>query len=160
MVDLVKLWHQLTHTLCTSNTSGGEDREVSVTKNSRVSVHNVCPYYHFDMALYAKGSTMHTKCYEIICLNFSGITLTIFAIHFLLYFFTILVPATECGYFVASWWLTPLRHPPKVTRFYFQKTWGIHEPVGNRKGCFLSGRSPANIADSFMLPQWQGNTAC
>jgi hypothetical protein len=28
---------------------------------------------------------------------------------------SILVQATEHGYFVASWWRTPLRHPPKVT---------------------------------------------
>jgi hypothetical protein len=27
----------------------------------------------------------------------------------------ILKPVSEPGYFVASWWLTPLRHPPKVT---------------------------------------------
>jgi hypothetical protein len=27
----------------------------------------------------------------------------------------ILVPASGDGYFVASWWRTPLRHPPKVT---------------------------------------------
>jgi hypothetical protein len=27
----------------------------------------------------------------------------------------ILVPASDHGYFVASWWRTPLRHPPKVT---------------------------------------------
>jgi hypothetical protein len=59
------------------------------------------------------------------------------------------VPATEHGYFVASWWHTQLRHPPKVTRFYFQQTHGIHAPVGRRKGCFLSSRSPAPIADSF-----------
>jgi hypothetical protein len=38
---------------------------------------------------------------------------------------------------------------PKVTRFYFQKTSGIHTPVGKTKGCSLSGRSPAPIADSF-----------
>jgi hypothetical protein len=69
----------------------------------------------------------------------------------LLYNFdVILVPATEHGYFVASWWRTPLRHPPKVTWFYFQQTSGIHAPVGKRKGCSLSGRSP--IADSFHVP--------
>jgi hypothetical protein len=28
---------------------------------------------------------------------------------------TLLVPATERGYFVASWWHTPLRNPSKVT---------------------------------------------
>jgi hypothetical protein len=39
--------------------------------------------------------------------------------------------------------------PPKVTRFYFQQTSGIHAPVGNRKGCSLSSRSPAPIANSF-----------
>jgi hypothetical protein len=33
-------------------------------------------------------------------------------------------------------------------RFYFQQTSGIHAPVGRRKGCSLSGRSPAPIADS------------
>jgi hypothetical protein len=41
--------------------------------------------------------------------------------------------------------------PPKLlltNRFYFQQTSGIHEPVGNRKGGYLSGRSPAPIADS------------
>jgi hypothetical protein len=42
--------------------------------------------------------------------------------------------------------------PPKLlltNRVYFQQTSGIHEPVGKRKGCSLSGRSPAPIADSF-----------
>jgi hypothetical protein len=28
---------------------------------------------------------------------------------------SILVPVSEHGYFVASSWRTPLRHPPKVT---------------------------------------------
>jgi hypothetical protein len=40
--------------------------------------------------------------------------------------------------------------PPKLlltNTFYFQQTSGIHVPVG--KGCSLSGRSPAPIADSF-----------
>jgi hypothetical protein len=60
----------------------------------------------------------------------------------------ILVPVNEHGYFVASWWRTPLHHPPKVTRFYFQQTSGIHVPVGKRKGCSLSGRISAPIADS------------
>jgi hypothetical protein len=36
-----------------------------------------------------------------------------------------------------------------TNRFYFQQTSGIHAPVGKRKGCSLSGRSPAPIADSF-----------
>jgi hypothetical protein len=31
---------------------------------------------------------------------------------------------------------------------YFQQTYGIHAPVGKRKGCSLSGRRPAPIADS------------
>jgi hypothetical protein len=61
----------------------------------------------------------------------------------------ILVPATEHGSFIASWWRTPLRHPWIVTRFYFQQTPCIHAPVGKTKGCSLSGRSPAPIADSF-----------
>jgi hypothetical protein len=42
--------------------------------------------------------------------------------------------------------------PPKLlltNRVYFQQTSGIHTPVGKRKGCSLSGRSPAPIADSF-----------
>jgi hypothetical protein len=42
--------------------------------------------------------------------------------------------------------------PPKLlltNRFYFQQTPGIHAPVGKRKGCSLSGRSPAPIADSI-----------
>jgi hypothetical protein len=39
--------------------------------------------------------------------------------------------------------------PPKVTRFYFQQTSVIHVPVGKRKGCSLSSRSSAPIADSF-----------
>jgi hypothetical protein len=41
--------------------------------------------------------------------------------------------------------------PPKLlltNRLYFQQTSGIHAPVGKRKGCSLSGRSPAPIADS------------
>jgi hypothetical protein len=62
--------------------------------------------------------------------------------------YCILLPATEHDYFVASWWRTPLRHPPKVTRFYFQQTSGIHAPVGGKKGCSLSVRSSAPIADS------------
>jgi hypothetical protein len=33
--------------------------------------------------------------------------------------------------------------------FYFEQTSGIHAPVGKRKGCSLSDRSPAPIADSF-----------
>jgi hypothetical protein len=36
-----------------------------------------------------------------------------------------------------------------TNRFYFQQTSGIHTPVGTRKGCSLSGRSPTPIADSF-----------
>jgi hypothetical protein len=36
-----------------------------------------------------------------------------------------------------------------TNRFYFQQTSGIHVPVGKRKGCSLSGRNPAPIADSF-----------
>jgi hypothetical protein len=36
-----------------------------------------------------------------------------------------------------------------TNRVYFQQTSGIHAPVGKRKGCSLSGRSPASIADSF-----------
>jgi hypothetical protein len=39
--------------------------------------------------------------------------------------------------------------PPKVTKFYFQQTSGIHAPVGKRKGGSLSGRSPAPIADNI-----------
>jgi hypothetical protein len=64
----------------------------------------------------------------------------------------ILEPVSEHGYFVVSWWRTPLRHPPKLlltNRFYFQQTSGIHAPVGKRKGFSLSGRSPAPIADCF-----------
>jgi hypothetical protein len=38
-----------------------------------------------------------------------------------------------------------------TNRFYFQQTSGIHAPVGKRKGCSLSGRSPASIADSFNI---------
>jgi hypothetical protein len=45
---------------------------------------------------------------------------------------SILVPTNEHGYFVASWWRPPLRHPPKVTTFYFQHTSGIHAPVEKR----------------------------
>jgi hypothetical protein len=33
--------------------------------------------------------------------------------------------------------------------FYFQQTSGIHAALGKRKGCSLSVRSPAPIADSF-----------
>jgi hypothetical protein len=65
---------------------------------------------------------------------------------------SVLVPVSEHGYFVASWWRTPLRHPQKLlltNRFYFQQTSSINEPVGKRKGCSLSGRSPAPITDSF-----------
>jgi hypothetical protein len=36
-----------------------------------------------------------------------------------------------------------------TNRFYFQQTSGTHTPVGKRKGGYLSGRSPAPIADSF-----------
>jgi hypothetical protein len=36
-----------------------------------------------------------------------------------------------------------------INRFYFQQTSGIHAPVGKRKGCSLSGRSPAPIEDNF-----------
>jgi hypothetical protein len=57
-------------------------------------------------------------------------------------FLIILVPATEHGYFVASWWRTPLRNPAIVTRFYFQQIYGIHAPVGKIKGCSLSGGIP------------------
>jgi hypothetical protein len=44
--------------------------------------------------------------------------------------------------------------PPKLlltNRLYFQQTSGIHGPVGKRKGCSLSGRSPALIKDSFRV---------
>jgi hypothetical protein len=61
----------------------------------------------------------------------------------------VLVPANEHGYFVASWWRTPSRHPPKVNSFCFQHSSGIHAPVRKRKGWSLSGRSPAPTADSF-----------
>jgi hypothetical protein len=62
----------------------------------------------------------------------------------------ILKSVSEHGYFVASWWRTPLRHPSKIllpNTFYFQQTAGIHAPVGKRKGGSLSSRSPAPIAD-------------
>jgi hypothetical protein len=36
-----------------------------------------------------------------------------------------------------------------TNRFYFQQTSGIQAPVGKRKGCSLSDRSSAPIADSF-----------
>jgi hypothetical protein len=36
-----------------------------------------------------------------------------------------------------------------TNRFYFQQTSDIHAPVGKRKGCSLSGRSPTHIVDSF-----------
>jgi hypothetical protein len=36
-----------------------------------------------------------------------------------------------------------------TSRFYFEHTYGIHAPVGKRKGCSLSGRSPAPVAYSF-----------
>jgi hypothetical protein len=36
-----------------------------------------------------------------------------------------------------------------TSRFYFQQTSGIHVPVGKRKGCSSSSRSPGPIADSF-----------
>jgi hypothetical protein len=36
-----------------------------------------------------------------------------------------------------------------TNRFYFHQTSGIHAPVGKRKCCSLSGRSPASVADSF-----------
>jgi hypothetical protein len=42
--------------------------------------------------------------------------------------------------------------PPKLlltNRVYFQQTSGIHEPVGKREGCSLSGRILAPIADNF-----------
>jgi hypothetical protein len=42
--------------------------------------------------------------------------------------------------------------PPKLlltNRLYFHQTSDIHAPGGKRKGCSLSGRSPAPIADSF-----------
>jgi hypothetical protein len=49
--------------------------------------------------------------------------------------------------------------PPKLlltNRFYFQQTSGIHAPVGKRKGCSLSGRSPASIAGSFNIATMAG----
>jgi hypothetical protein len=68
-------------------------------------------------------------------------------------YFLILMPVSEHGYFIASSWRTPLRHPPPklllTNWFYFQQTSGIHAPVGTRKGCSLSSRSPAPVADSF-----------
>jgi hypothetical protein len=36
-----------------------------------------------------------------------------------------------------------------TNRFYFQKSSGIHAPMGKRKGCSLSGISPAPKAESF-----------
>jgi hypothetical protein len=50
---------------------------------------------------------------------------------------SIIMPAPEHGYFVASWWRTPLRHPQKVTRFHFQQTSGINAPVGKNKRLFF-----------------------
>jgi hypothetical protein len=52
-------------------------------------------------------------------------------------------PAADLHYYVI---------PQKLlltNRLYVQQTSGIHAPVGERKGCSLSGRSPAPIADSF-----------
>jgi hypothetical protein len=43
-----------------------------------------------------------------------------------------------------------------TNRFYFQQTSGIHAPVGKRKGCSLSGGSPAPIADSFNVATTEG----
>jgi hypothetical protein len=40
--------------------------------------------------------------------------------------------------------------------FYFQQTYGIHAPMGKRKGCSLSGRSPAPIADIFYVGTMAG----
>jgi hypothetical protein len=42
--------------------------------------------------------------------------------------------------------------PPKLlltNSVYFQQSSGIRAPVGKIKGCSLSGRSPATIAESF-----------
>jgi hypothetical protein len=49
-------------------------------------------------------------------------------------------------------YVTPCSLPQKLlltNKFYFQLISGIHAPVGKRKGCSLSSRSPAPIADSF-----------
>jgi hypothetical protein len=86
----------------------------------------------------AQDKNLHNaRCISGFTLWFTGATVDI------------LVPATEHGYFVASWWRTPLCHPIKVTRFYFQQTSGIYAPVRKRNGWSLSGRSPAPKADSF-----------
>jgi hypothetical protein len=54
-------------------------------------------------------------------------------------------PADDVHHYVIS---------PKLlltSRFYFQQTSGIHAPVEKRKGCSLSGRIIAPIADSFKV---------
>jgi hypothetical protein len=42
---------------------------------------------------------------------------------------TVIVPATEHGYFVASWWRTALRNPPKVTMRQWEKEKAVLYPV-------------------------------
>jgi hypothetical protein len=64
---------------------------------------------------------------------------------------SILVPATEHGYVVASWWRTPLRHNQKLLDSIFNKLPVFMRQWGNRKDCSLSGGSPAPIADSFLV---------
>jgi hypothetical protein len=44
-----------------------------------------------------------------------------------------LVPVNEHGYFVSSWWRTPLRHPPKVTIGYY---WPI-DSIFNKLPVFM-----------------------
>jgi hypothetical protein len=59
-------------------------------------------------------------------------------------------PVGEPGYLVAADDVHHYVIPPKLLLtniFYFQQTSVIHVPVGRRKGCSLSGRSPAPIAD-------------
>jgi hypothetical protein len=56
---------------------------------------------------------------------------------------SILVPASGVHHYVI---------PQKLlltNRLYFQQTSGIRAPMGKKRGCSLSGRSPAPIADSF-----------
>jgi hypothetical protein len=62
----------------------------------------------------------------------------------------ILVPATEHGYFVASWWRAPLRHPPKVTIFYFSTNFRYSCASGTKeKAALYPVEVPPPIADSF-----------
>jgi hypothetical protein len=55
--------------------------------------------------------------------------------------------------------MSPLRHPSKVTRFYFQQIFGIMSQWEKEKAVLYTVEVLPPYQTAFMLPQLQGNIA-